>query len=96
MIPEEKNAGVSRALRETFGVTEFEDIHKMTTGLSSDLVFRIVVHGSPYLLRIMTRIDERMDPSQHLLMHERRGGSRCCALRPIQQRGRWNLNYRFC
>src|SRR6202035_5827782 len=64
MIPEEKNAGVSRALRETFGVTEFEDIHKMTTGLSSDLVFRIVVHGSPYLLRIMTRIDERMDPAR--------------------------------
>jgi aminoglycoside phosphotransferase (APT) family kinase protein len=64
MIPEEKNAGVVRALRETFGVTEFEDIRKMTKGLSSDLVFRIVVHGSPYLLRIMTRIDERMDPSR--------------------------------
>ncbi len=36
----------------------------MTKGLSSDLVFRIVVHGSPYLLRIMTRIDERMDPGR--------------------------------
>jgi aminoglycoside phosphotransferase (APT) family kinase protein len=64
MIPGEKNAGVVRALRETFGVTEFEDIRKMTEGLSSDLVFRIVVHGSPYQLRIMTRIDERMDPSR--------------------------------
>ena len=64
MIPEEKNAGVVRALRETFDVTEFEDIRRMTKGLSSDLVFRIVVHGSPYLLRIMTRIDERMDPSR--------------------------------
>lgn len=64
MIPEEKIVGVVRALRETFGVTEFEDILKITKGLSSDLVFRIVVRGSPYLLRIMTRIDERMDPSR--------------------------------
>ncbi len=62
MIPEEKNADAVRALRETFDVTEFEDIRRMTKGLSSDLAFRIVVHGSPYLLRIMTRIDERMDP----------------------------------
>jgi len=58
MIPEEKNASVARALRETFGVTELENIRKMTKGLSSDLVFRIVVHGSPFLLRIMTRMDE--------------------------------------
>ena len=62
MIPEKKNADVIRALRETFDVAEFEDIRRMTKGLSSDLVFRIVVHGQPYLLRIMTRIDERMDP----------------------------------
>jgi len=62
MIPEEKNAGVARALRETFGVTEFEDIRRMTKGLSSDLVFRIVVKGSPFLLRIMRRMDERNDP----------------------------------
>ena len=64
MIPEEKNDGVARALRETFGVTEFEDIRRMTKGSSSDLLFRIVVQGSPYLLRIMTRIDERMDPGR--------------------------------
>src|SRR5215467_8077857 len=62
MIPEEKKAGVARALRETFGVTELEDIRRMTKGLSSDLVFRIVVHGSPFLLRIMTRMGEINDP----------------------------------
>jgi hypothetical protein len=62
MIPEEKNAGVTRALRETFGASEFEDVRRMTKGLSSDLVFRIVVKGSPFLLRIMTRMDERNDP----------------------------------
>jgi thiamine kinase-like enzyme len=64
MIPEEKNAAVARAVHETFGVTEFADIRRMTKGLSSDLVFRIVVRGAPYLLRIMTRIDERMDPAR--------------------------------
>jgi Phosphotransferase enzyme family len=64
MIPQEKNAGVIRALRTTFGVAEFEDICRMTKGLSSDLVFRVVVRGKPHLLRIMTRIDERMDPNR--------------------------------
>jgi aminoglycoside phosphotransferase (APT) family kinase protein len=64
MIPEEKNAGVARALRETFGVTRFEDIRVMTKGLSSDLVFRIVVKGSPYMLRIITRVNEQTDPQR--------------------------------
>jgi len=62
MIPEEKKAAVERALRETFGVGEFEEISRMTKGLSSDLVFRIVVRGSAFLMRIMTRMDERNDP----------------------------------
>src|SRR5215471_91335 len=64
MIPQEKSADVLRGLHEAFGVTAIEDIRRMTKGLSSDLVFRIVVQGSPYLLRIMTRIDERMDPGR--------------------------------
>ncbi len=62
MIPEEKSAPVFRALHEAFGQTDLEEIRRITRGLSSDLVFRIVVKGSPYLLRVMTRIDERMDP----------------------------------
>lgn len=64
MIPHEKNAAVLRGVREAFGETTIEDIGRMTRGLSSDLVFRIVVQGSPYLLRIMTRMDERMDPAR--------------------------------
>jgi hypothetical protein len=62
MIPEEKKAAVCRALQECLGVSEFEDVRRITRGLSSDLVFRIVVRGAPYLLRVMTQIDERMDP----------------------------------
>src|SRR6266851_4113545 len=64
MIPQEKSAAVFRGLHEAFGATDIEDIRRMAKGLSSDLVFRIVVQGSPYLLRIMTRIDESMDPGR--------------------------------
>ena len=64
MIPKEKSAAVFRGLLEAFGTTDIEDIRRMTKGLSSDLVFRIVVQGSPFLLRIMTRIDERNDPTR--------------------------------
>jgi len=62
MIPEEKKAGVMRALREAFGVTKVEEMRRMTQGLGSDLVFRMVVGGSPFFLRVMTRIDEINDP----------------------------------
>jgi hypothetical protein len=64
MIPEEKKAAVARALHEIFGVTEFEDIRRMTTGLRSDLVFRMVVRGAPYLLRIMTRFGFCRSPNE--------------------------------
>ena len=64
MIPHEKSAAVSRGLREAFGTTAIEYIRTMPNGLSSDLVFRIIVQGSPFLLKIMTRIDERNDPQR--------------------------------
>ena len=64
MIPEPKKAAVAVALREAFGVAEFEDIRMLTVGLSSALVFRIVVRGRPYLLRIITRADAMNDPAR--------------------------------
>lgn len=64
MIPQEKSAAVSRGLREAFGVTTIDEISKLTRGLTSALVFRIVVRGSPYLLRIITRTDAMSDPSR--------------------------------
>ncbi len=64
MVPEEKKPAVERALRESFGVTSFEDIRKLTTGLSSALVLRIVVRGRPYLLRVITRTDQMSDPTR--------------------------------
>jgi thiamine kinase-like enzyme len=62
MIPETKKDAVGRALREAFGVTESEDIRRMTKGQTSSLVFRIIVRGSPFLLKIIMRTD---DPTCH-------------------------------
>ncbi len=59
MIPSERSAAVTRALREAFGVTEIEDIRKVANdGFSGALVYRIVVRGSPFLLRIITRTND--------------------------------------
>jgi aminoglycoside phosphotransferase (APT) family kinase protein len=55
MIPQEKIAAVTRGLNEAFGVAAFDDIRDLTERPSSNRVFRIVVRGSAYLLRINTR-----------------------------------------
>ena len=62
MIPQEKSAAVFRGLRDAFGATGIEDIRQLSRGLSSDLVFRIVVQEFPVLLKIVTRISEINDP----------------------------------
>ncbi len=64
LIPQEKCAAVSRALREAFNTAEIDDIQSITKGLSSDLVYRVVMQGSAFILKIMTRIDERNDPAR--------------------------------
>jgi aminoglycoside phosphotransferase (APT) family kinase protein len=58
MIPPEMTEPVARGLREAFGVTEFEDISRITRGRTASLVFRIIVRGSPYLLKIITRQED--------------------------------------
>src|SRR4051794_31920691 len=62
MIPQEKSAAVTRGLHEAFGVTAFEDICMLTGGNSTSRVFRIIVRGSPYLLKMIMRTD---DPTRH-------------------------------
>jgi len=57
MIPAEKREAVARSLGETFRVSEFEDI-RVAKGLAASMVFRIVVRGSPYLLKISTRAND--------------------------------------
>lgn len=58
MIPEEKKAAVARALQETFGVSEPQEIRDLTERPGSNRAFRIVVRGSAYLLRINTRLGD--------------------------------------
>jgi thiamine kinase-like enzyme len=65
LIPEIKITAVKNALLVAFGVNEFEDISQLTAGLSSALIFRIVVLGIPYLLRIITLTDAMGDPSHY-------------------------------
>src|SRR5579884_2857362 len=55
MIPPDKRAAVTRGLREAFGVTEFEKICDLSRGAGANPVFRIVVQGSAFLLRINLR-----------------------------------------
>jgi thiamine kinase-like enzyme len=66
MIPEDKKPLVERALRKAFGVTELEDIRELTAGLSSALIFRIVVKGKPYLFRVIMRMDAIADPTRQI------------------------------
>ena len=63
MIPENKKTVVDHALQVTFGTTDLQDIRELTAGLSTALVFRIVVGRKPYLLRIITRTDAMADPT---------------------------------
>jgi len=62
MIPQEMTEPVARGLSEAFGVTECDDISKITRGHTPSLVFGIIVRGSPYLLKIITRNE---DPTRH-------------------------------
>lgn len=62
MIPEEKTAAVTEGLRVAFGVTACNDIRPLTGGHTSSLVFRIVLRGTPYVLKIIMRPD---DPTRH-------------------------------
>lgn len=57
MIPEEKSATVDRGLQTAFGTTELDDIRVVTGGHTGALVYRIVVKGAAYLLRIIMRTD---------------------------------------
>jgi len=63
MIPENKKAAVKKALQTAFGVDGYDDIQQLTKGLSSAMVFKIIVDRKPYLLRVVTRTDALGDPS---------------------------------
>ncbi|HKV46646.1 MAG TPA: phosphotransferase, partial [Candidatus Acidoferrales bacterium] len=68
MIPEPKKSAVARALNETFGVSEPDEIRMLSaSNFTSALVFRIVVETRSYLLRVITRTDVHADPTRQFL-----------------------------
>ena len=66
-IPESKLEAVERALATAFGRTDVESIELLTGGLSSALVYKIVVDGKPYVLRIIMNINPISDPVRHFI-----------------------------
>jgi thiamine kinase-like enzyme len=65
MIPPGKQPLVKKALQTAFDADEFEDILPLTKGLSGAAVFKITVHGSPYVLRVITRTETRDKPEYY-------------------------------
>lgn len=61
-IPEAKIAAVEKALQTAFNTTTIEDIELLTGGLSGAIVYKIIVGGKPYALRLIMRIDPLNDP----------------------------------
>lgn len=63
-IPETKAFAVERALQKTFNTTTFDSVALLTGGLSSALVYKIVVQGKPYVMRLIMHIDPMSDPAR--------------------------------
>ena len=62
MLSENKQVAIKTALQSAFGVSTYEDISELTSGLSNALVLRIVVQGKAFLLKI-ARTDILSDPT---------------------------------
>lgn len=67
-IPEEKRAAIETALRIAFNASldQLESIALLTGGLSSALVYRIMVGGKAYVMRVQMHVDALNDPTRQL------------------------------
>lgn len=65
MIPQHKQVAVTKALQTAFGVTTYDSIQQITTGLSSALILKIIIKKKSYLLRVITRTDAIADPAHY-------------------------------
>ena len=64
ILPPSRVAAVEKALQATFGTTAINAITQLAGGLSTALVYKIVVNGSPYVLRVMLQTDALSDPAR--------------------------------
>ncbi|HEY9621524.1 MAG TPA: phosphotransferase [Crinalium sp.] len=65
LIPEEKLETVERALNTTFNTAIVDRAEQLTGGLSTSAVYKIVVHGKPYILKVILKPDAFNDPIRH-------------------------------
>jgi len=65
MIPSDKKKAVKKALQFAFGADGFENIEPLTKGLSGALVFKIIVQGAPYVLRMIMQAETRDNPAYY-------------------------------
>ncbi len=64
LLPEAKLNAAEIALQTTFNTTKIDRISLLTGGLSSALVYKIVVAGRPYVLRLVMEINQLTDPAR--------------------------------
>jgi thiamine kinase-like enzyme len=62
LIPESKVEAVEKALQQAFKTKTVESIVPLAGGLSSALVYKIVVHDKPYVLRLIMEINPLSEP----------------------------------
>ncbi len=64
VLPATKLNAVERALQSAFQTTEVDSIALLNGGLSSALVYKLVVVGKAYVLRLVMEINELTDPAR--------------------------------
>lgn len=67
LIPAAKWDVVQTALQTAFHTTTVDSIELLAGGLSSALVYKIVIAGKPYVLRLLMEIDALRDPARQFL-----------------------------
>jgi hypothetical protein len=64
LIPESKLEAVEKALQQAFHTTTVGSIAPLAGGLSSALVYKIVVRDTPYVLRLIMNINPLSEPAR--------------------------------
>lgn len=67
LIPAAKRDAVQTAFQTAFNTTTVDSIDLLSGGLSSALVYKVVVGGKPYVLRLLMEIDQLRDPVRQFL-----------------------------
>ena len=67
LIPAAKWDAVQTALQTAFHTIKVDRIELLAGGLSSALVYKVVVGGRPYVLRLLMEIDELRDPARQFV-----------------------------